>query len=140
MFHLLVTLNANYLYGLKVMLQSLFDNNRGQTFTVHLIHSGLTQRELVNLEAYLRSRGHYLNVITIPEDFFAAAPTLKHYTKEMYYRLLAASTVRAEWDHDFSFQFVTFQKCKDRHGHCPPPVRETDEDNIVFFYVFHFLF
>ena len=89
MYHILVTLNENYLYPLKVMLRSFADNNPGRPFTVHLIHSGLRKADLVQLEALLAAEGNLLDVITVPENFFADAPTLKHYTREMYYRLLA---------------------------------------------------
>lgn len=89
MYHLLVTLNENYLYPLKVMLRSFCDNNPGEAFTLHLIHSGLREQDLLLLEALLAAEQNRLDVISVPADFFANAPVVKHYTHEMYYRLLA---------------------------------------------------
>lgn len=87
--NLLVTLNANYLLPLKVMLKSLFLNNENQHFTVYLMHSELTDAQLADLDRYVSAHGHQLAVVDIPGDYFRDAPILMHYTKEMYYRLLA---------------------------------------------------
>lgn len=87
--NILVTLNSNYIHPLKVMLQSLFLNNPGETFNVYLMHSTLKEEELVMLQSFIERQNHRLTVITIDNDHFADAPVVKHYSKEMYYRLLA---------------------------------------------------
>ncbi|NLW09374.1 MAG: glycosyltransferase family 8 protein [Firmicutes bacterium] len=87
--NILVTLNSNYIKPLKVMLWSLFFNNRGRDFHVYLIHSSLTPQELEDLREYINSSGHEFSVIKIPAKYFADAPVVKHYSQEMYYRLLA---------------------------------------------------
>lgn len=87
--NILVTLNSNYIKPLKVMLWSLFFNNRGRAFRVYLMHSSLTQQELEGLNEYINANGHEFFVIKVPEEYFADAPVVKHYSQEMYYRLLA---------------------------------------------------
>lgn len=87
--NILVTVDSNYLNPLKVMLKSLFINNPGESFTIYLIHSSLRRRELTDLEEYISNEDNRLEVIEIDDNYFADAPTLLHYSKAMYYRLLA---------------------------------------------------
>ena len=87
--NILVTLNSNYIRPLKVMLKSLFLNNEEEKFSIYLMHSSLTDKELDNLSRYVNSHGSRLEIINIDDNCFSDAPILLHYTKEMYYRLLA---------------------------------------------------
>lgn len=87
--HILVTVNANYLYPLSVMLKSLFLNNPEDTFTIHVMHSGIEAELLHELGLFITRHGSMLNDIYIDGEQFKEAPVLLHYTKEMYYRLLA---------------------------------------------------
>ena len=87
--NLLVTLDSNYLTPLKVMLYSLFFNNSEEQFRIYLLHSSIKPDEISDLEQFINRYGHQLFVITVGEDDFQDAPVVMHYTKEMYYRLLA---------------------------------------------------
>lgn len=87
--NILVTLNTNYINPLKVMIKSLNFNNPEEKFTIYLIHSSLTEEEVNDLRNYLANFGYPLGNIYIDDTYFTNAPTLLHYTKEMYYRLLA---------------------------------------------------
>ena len=87
--NILVTLNSNYIKPLKVMLKSLFLNNPGEQFTVYLMHSSLKEPELDDLTGYIEAHGNRLAIVDIDGSYFTDAPILLHYTKEMYYRLLA---------------------------------------------------
>lgn len=87
--NILVTLNSNYIKPLKVMLKSLFLNNQEERFSVYLMHSSLTDKEVDDLSNYINSHGNQLKTIHIDDSCFANAPTLFYYTREMYYRLLA---------------------------------------------------
>ncbi len=87
--NLLVTLDANYILPLKVMLKSLFINNPDQNFRVFLMHSSLEVSHIMDIDQFVQNNGHSLSAIKIESDAFSDAPLLKHYTKEMYYRLLA---------------------------------------------------
>jgi lipopolysaccharide biosynthesis glycosyltransferase len=87
--NILVTLNSNYVKPLKVMLRSLFFNNPNEEFNIYLMHSRLKDDELFDINQFVAKYGHQLFNITIQADYFDEAPIIKHYTKEMYYRLLA---------------------------------------------------
>ncbi|NLM42677.1 MAG: glycosyltransferase family 8 protein [Clostridiales bacterium] len=89
MINLLVTLDSKYIKPLKVMLKSLFLNNQEEKFNIYLLHSSLKDYELEDLNQYTENHGSLFTSIHIGEDYFQDAPTLLHYTKEMYYRLLA---------------------------------------------------
>lgn len=96
--NILVTLNSNYIAPLKVMLWSLFFNNPDQSFHIYLIHSSITEDELDELRRYVAENGHELFVITIGPNCFEDAPVVMHYSKEMYYRLLAYKFLPAGLD------------------------------------------
>jgi lipopolysaccharide biosynthesis glycosyltransferase len=87
--HILVTLNENYINPLKVMLKSLFLNNPEHRVTIHLMHSSISEVKIDDLNDYIHQEGHELNVIFVEENQFSDAPVVKHFSKEMYYRLLA---------------------------------------------------
>ncbi len=87
--NILVTLNSSYIHPLKVMLKSLFINNEEEIFSIYLMHSSLKLEELEDLSHYIKSHGSKLELVDIDDDYFNHAPILLHYTKEMYYRLLA---------------------------------------------------
>jgi lipopolysaccharide biosynthesis glycosyltransferase len=87
--NILVTLNSNYITPLKVMLKSLFLSNEKEKFTVYIMHSSLKAEELDDLKEFITMHNSHMEVIYIEDYFFENAPVLLHYTKEMYYRLLA---------------------------------------------------
>lgn len=87
--NILVTLDENYIKPLKVMLKSLFLNNPKEKFHIYLMHSSIGKKKLTDLDDYIQNEGHQLTVIKVEERHFADAPVVKHFTKEMYYRLLA---------------------------------------------------
>lgn len=87
--NILVTLNSNYIKPLKVMLKSLFLNNQEERFTIYLMHSSISRKELDDLDNYIKIHGSQLEIVDIDDSYFTNAPILLHYTKEMYYRLLA---------------------------------------------------
>ncbi len=87
--NILITLNSNYLKPLKVMLKSLFINNPNEQFSIYLMHSTIKDEEIEDLKTFINNHHSSLYVIFIDDHYFAQAPVLLHYTKEMYYRLLA---------------------------------------------------
>ncbi|QXJ38010.1 General stress protein A [Parageobacillus caldoxylosilyticus] len=88
MFHVLVTLDANYLPPLKVLMNSLFRNNN-RPFTFYLLYSRIPEIEIELLKQFVERQGHQLAPIFVDPDLFADAPVFRHYTAEMYYRLAA---------------------------------------------------
>jgi len=87
--NLLVTLDSNYIRPLRVMLKSLFLNNPGEKFQIYLLHTSLKDEELQSIDRFVSLHDSSLHVIRFEEDCFDDAPVLLHYTKEMYFRLLA---------------------------------------------------
>lgn len=86
---ILVTLNANYLRPLKVMLKSFFLNNPGVSVCVYLMHAGIPLQDVDATARFVEREGHCLREIRVAEDWFSNAPASFYYTKEMYFRLLA---------------------------------------------------
>lgn len=87
--NILVTINSNYIYPLKVMLWSLFFNNPNRQIDIYLIHSSLTDDEIVDLRQHIGKYNQRLFAIKMDDCLFENAPVVMHYSKEMYYRLLA---------------------------------------------------
>ena len=87
--NILITLNSNYIKPLRIMLKSMFINNPGEKFKIYLLHCELKEEEIEELSCFVESHESSLMVICAEKDFFSGAPVLLHYTKEMYFRLLA---------------------------------------------------
>ncbi len=87
--NILVTLNANYLKPLKTMLTSLFLNNPNEVFTVFIMHSSLNNEQVDDVKSLVEVHGSKIENIKVSDESFKGAPILFHYTKEMYFRLLA---------------------------------------------------
>lgn len=96
--NILVTLNSNYIKPLRTMLKSLFLNNPGEGFDIYILHTSLKKAELEDLEFFIGAHGSKLNVICVDENCFRDAPVLFHYTKEMYFRLLAYQLLPKDLD------------------------------------------
>ncbi|MGN0185463.1 MAG: glycosyltransferase family 8 protein [Aristaeellaceae bacterium] len=85
-----VTLDRNYLNPLRVMLGSMFLNNPGECFDMYIAADGIAAEDLHGLEALcLRGDVRY-HFLEIQDEWFADAPTVRYYSRAMYYRLLAA--------------------------------------------------
>ena len=86
---LLCALDANYLPQLRVLLTSIRLNNPGETFGLHLMHSGLPECELEGLERWCGEAGWEFHSVPVDAALFDGAPVTAQYPREMYYRLLA---------------------------------------------------
>ena len=89
MINILVTIDANYKNPLKVMLYSLFTNHPGESFSIYLIHQRLPEDDLRELDEFTEQWGHLFIPVRFTGTCFDDAPVVMHYTKEMYFRLLA---------------------------------------------------
>ena len=96
--NILVALDANYLRPLRVLLQSLFMNSVGVRFRIYLMHSSITEEQLDSLARFVEKQEHEFFVILVKDDYFKDAPVVGHYTKEMYYRLLAYQFLPSDLD------------------------------------------
>ena len=88
--NILVTLDRNYLLPLRVLLASLVINNPEEHFHFYLASDDLTEEDLTDIRIFLLRHESTLHVIHIEEDWFMQAPTVRYYSRAMYYRLLAA--------------------------------------------------
>lgn len=87
--NILVTLDQNYVPPLRVMLKSLFNNNPGETFKIYMMHTDIPDEECAKTDSFCRAHGSSLECVRISDEAFSDAPVFRHYTKAMYYRLLA---------------------------------------------------
>ena len=87
-YHILVTLDRNYLKVLSVMLYSLSQSDPEGVYTVYVVNNTLTEEDFASLSALL-PRTELVNV-QVPEDLLQNAPVSDRYPTEMYYRLFAA--------------------------------------------------
>lgn len=87
-YHILVTLDRNYLKVLSVMLYSLSQSDPEGVYTVYVVNNTLTEEDFASLSALLL-RTELVNV-QVPEDLLQNAPVSDRYPTEMYYRLFAA--------------------------------------------------
>lgn len=87
--NILVTLDKNYLFPLKVMLTSLFLNNPHNSFDIYVMHDSLTATHFKEIKQVAAKFNAKIINLKIGKDEFKDAPTLLHYTKAMYFRLLA---------------------------------------------------
>lgn len=94
--NILVTLDRNYLTALNVMLHSLFLNNPGERFHIYMAADGLTSQDLEHIQARCARFDSTLHPIAVQEQWFANAPTIRYYSRAMYYRLLAAQMLPAQ--------------------------------------------
>ncbi|MFR9190417.1 MAG: hypothetical protein ACLVL7_09450 [Anaerotruncus massiliensis (ex Togo et al. 2019)] len=85
--NIVVSLNANYLRPLCVMLRSLLDANPGEKADVYVLHASLSPEAFSFARSALPDGRLRLFDVRVPEDFMADAPVLFHFPKEMYYRI-----------------------------------------------------
>lgn len=86
---LLVTLDENYIEQMKVLMTSIYISNPGENFNIYLIHSGISNEKLDDLENDLAKFSYKFFPIKAEDGLFSSARVTDRYPKEMYYRLLA---------------------------------------------------
>lgn len=87
--NILVTLDRNYLPALTTMLKSLFLNNPRTLFHVYLLHDNLSPEEVGTVRNFCERNLAKLIPSRVPDEIFENAPVTFHYSRAMYYRLLA---------------------------------------------------
>ena len=89
MMNVLVTVSENYCGYMMTMLKSLFKHNQCDV-TVYLMHSRIGEEMLAKVRAMIEGCGQTFEPVRVGADMFDDAPVNMHFTKEMYYRLLAS--------------------------------------------------
>ena len=87
--NVLVTVSQNYCRYMLTMLKSLFKHNQC-SITVYLMYSRIDDTTLDKVRGFIEKSGHSFAPIRVGDDMFDDAPVNMHFTKEMYYRLLAS--------------------------------------------------
>lgn len=87
--NILVTLDANYIPYLNVMLASLVHSNPDCYFDVYLLHSSLNEQDTRSTVRIL-GEGGKLILVNANEVRLDGAPITSRYPKEIYYRIFAA--------------------------------------------------
>lgn len=87
--NILLTLDRNYLPALPAMLKSLFANNPRELFHIYLMHDDLQPDDVGMVGDFCTRNLATFIPLRVPESLFKNAPTPFHYSKAMYYRLLA---------------------------------------------------
>lgn len=87
--NILVTLDANYIPYLNIMLTSMLYSNPGTAFHVYFLHTSVKEEELASTRAILRSPNRLIPVRAKNLEL-ADAPTTARYPQEIYYRIFAA--------------------------------------------------
>lgn len=91
--NMLIAINSKYLVAAKVMLTSLFENNRMTSdIAVYLLHSNLSSQEISILRQLIENKyKRKLTEIHVEQEQFETFPISHHFTIETYYRFLAQS-------------------------------------------------
>lgn len=96
--NILLTLDRNYLLPMRVLLTSLLINNPGEHFDFYIAADGFTEADHESIRRLLSHFDAAYHVVTIDEAWFSGAPTLRYYSRAMYYRLLAGRILPAQLD------------------------------------------
>lgn len=88
--NILISFDRNYIQPANTMLESLFITNPGVEFTIYAFCEGVSDKEMKQLQQKCKRRHSEFRVIEVPSDVFSNAPSVRYYSKAMYYRLLAA--------------------------------------------------
>ena len=94
--NILVTVDDNYIRPLQVMLDSFFRWNSRERVTVYLFYARVGKKNRALLAKQIHAYHGTFCAIEIREDFFADAPVLRYFPREMYFRLLCAQYLPKE--------------------------------------------
>ena len=89
--NILVTLDANYIMPLRVLLHSLAMSDETSFFAVYVAHSSLTADDFTRIGEALPAHRFAVYPVAVPAELLCDAPVLRRLTKASYYRLIAPS-------------------------------------------------
>ena len=87
--NILVTLDRHYLPPLRVMLTSLLLSHPQVPLSIYVAADGFTDGDWAQLRTLCSRFGAQVIPVPIDPAWFAGAPTIRYYSRAMYYRLLA---------------------------------------------------
>ncbi len=89
--NILVTLDANYIPPLRMLLHSLSMSDDTSFFTVYVAHASLTAEDFARIGSALPAHRFAIRSLEVPPELLCDAPVLRRLTKASYYRLIAPS-------------------------------------------------
>ena len=89
--NILVTLDANYILPLRVLLYSMLRADSAARYCVYVAHSSLTYADFARIRAGIACSRLEVIPVAVPSELLADAPVLRRLTKASYYRLIAPS-------------------------------------------------
>ena len=89
--NILVTLDANYIPPLRMLLHSLAMSDDTSFFTVYVAHASLTAEDFARIGSALPAHRFSIRSLEVPPELLCDAPVLRRLTKASYYRLIAPS-------------------------------------------------
>ena len=89
--NILVTLDANYILPLRVLLHSLLLSDDESFFAVYVAHASLTAEDVAKIGSALPESRFAVYPVEVPPELLCDAPVLRRLTKASYYRLIAPS-------------------------------------------------
>ena len=96
--NILVTLDANYILPLRVLLHSLVTADTQTFYTVYVAHASLTQADFERIHKGLPQERCALRPIEVAPALLEDAPVLRRLSKATYYRLIAPSFLPRDVD------------------------------------------
>lgn len=88
--HILFTADENYARRIPTVLESIKSSHPEEEIHIHLISDELSEELKDFLSKICSDLGYDFCLYRVLENAFADAPVNKHYSKAMYYRMLAA--------------------------------------------------
>lgn len=92
MINLLFSLNENYIYPLKVLIQSLADNHPDESFRMYVLHAGISDKSLEDLQLFVEGLGNHELHAIYSKNFFKKSDKVaitRYYALEMYLWMFA---------------------------------------------------
>lgn len=89
MIHILFTADHIYVERIPTVIKSIKNCHKGSSFHIHLISNDVKPVLEDKLRRFCRQYDYFFDLYRVPEELFSHAPVNKHYSKAMYFRMLA---------------------------------------------------
>ncbi len=97
--NILITINAQYINQLNILLNSIQKSNRDEKFNVYILNRDLNKKQIKEIEKGLNLEKFYINDIKINEEEISELPVYEErYPVEIYFRIFAAKYLPSDID------------------------------------------
>lgn len=86
--NILIPINHAYYDAARIMLQSLFRNNKNCNIVIYLFYTNIENKQIIELKSLIEKNHSILHVIKINDDMLKNVP-IGSFSKETYFRLFA---------------------------------------------------